>query len=1120
MPPAKRGRPSLASKRKSSIPTTTSSSSSRGVKKRSLASLDTEENKNAIVPATDAVEEVQPTKKPKNAKKVSVYESPVPVSTPEDKENVGTPTPGATPYWKVAAERGFSPRLTRSTTKKNKRRLEHELDDVSAEHTSPKDDDDAAHVALFFSPPNQARNRAREKEAKKRYEMEKHQRIQRAKDKGELLIFSNPNGKKKRRPNNHNNSSSSIASGDSSSPSSLLSPTAEEHSSSLVPTSNDIISKTTNATTTNSSPKVVPTTTILEGQIKEMIQKGFQNANMTTQEEMKQFMETKIQNTHLTSTVAKLETSMEQLRAQYTELLEKYHIEKDELLQTSKETLVKEKEWEAMKIKMDMEAKREIAAMEDVVKAKNSEITTLKELRNANMEALSTENKRLLEEMEKTMTVYEKLVSEREDLMQKLHEAEQKLDIVKTNHECNADEAKLRATMEQEMNQMNKQVKDLQEKLQKSKEENNALEDKVIELECTIEQTRNDLCELQSKEAEANAYNLQLKKEVSTKNRNMENLSEELMETKKQLDRVTAKLGYADQNSKAFEEKLKNSTSGQKEAEGRIEELMKELERAKLAREDAKQAEEEAIRGKDDADKRCHDVTSALGSLEKNLQQEKERNDTMQSEIKQRASMSQHEVDELKEKLVDMEHQLSAVQRERDEAKEEKDAAIEHSRSFEGRELALQSRICMLEGMRRGLHNRVMQLSGNIRVFVRVRPRIQCEIEQLSSSSTSSALVTTSSSSSSSSSNKGNKKDHRRISRALVPMNTGEEDPFNFPGMGGHDGSPASTSSNSTSSSFADDITKNLLEVTEPYKDRGGLNPRRKKWKFGFDHVFSPSQTQDDVWDAAEPLVQSAIDGFNVCIFAYGQTGSGKTYTMLGEPQNPGITSRSVRKLFKSKEEIEASSKGATSVHISVELLEIYNEQVRDLLGASSTERANLQVNANEAVGNVMVSASSEEEVAQILSLAQSRRCVKATKSNAASSRGHLLFTIHFQVKNNNGKGVNRYGKLHVVDLAGSERINKSGAQGSLLKEAQHINKSLSTLSNVIEKLQTKQSHIPYRESKLTNLLQNSLGGDSKTAAIICCSPLSVHFNESLCSLRFAEKVNRVELKAGHNFSC
>eukprot|EP00957_Ditylum_brightwellii_P046720 3545460-Ditylum_brightwellii.AAC.1 len=118
--------------------------------------------------------------------------------------------------------------------------------------------------------------------------------------------------------------------------------------------------------------------------------------------------------------------------------------------------------------------------------------------------------------MEKTMTVYEKLVSEREDLMQKLHNAEQKLDILKTNHECNADEAKLRATMEHRMNQMNKQVKDLQEKLQQIKEENNALEDK---------------------EAEANAYNLQLKKEVSTKNKNMENLSEELIEMKKQLDR-------------------------------------------------------------------------------------------------------------------------------------------------------------------------------------------------------------------------------------------------------------------------------------------------------------------------------------------------------------------------------------------------------------------------------------------------------------------------------------------------------------------------------------------------------------------------------------------------------
>ena len=209
---------------------------------------------------------------------------------------------------------------------------------------------------------------------------------------------------------------------------------------------------------------------------------------------------------------------------------------------------------------------------------------------------------------------------------------------------------------------------------------------------------------------------------------------------------------------------------------------------------------------------------------------------------------------------------------------------------------------------------------------------------------------------------------------------------------------------------------------------------------------------------------------------------------------------------------------------ISVELLEVYNEKVRDLLAPNSGPNGlevSLKVTSKEVVGNVVLPVQDQAEVAKILTNAQKRRCVKATASNPVSSRSHLLFTIHFAVKSKNG--ISRVGKLHICDLAGSERLNKSNANeyvgGTLLAETKHINLSLTVLSNVIEKLQAGEKNIPYRESKLTQLLQNSLGGNSKTLAIVCCNPLSSHFHENLCSLRFAEKVNKVDLKAVANFN-
>lgn len=292
------------------------------------------------------------------------------------------------------------------------------------------------------------------------------------------------------------------------------------------------------------------------------------------------------------------------------------------------------------------------------------------------------------------------------------------------------------------------------------------------------------------------------------------------------------------------------------------------------------------------------------------------------------------------------------------------------------------------------MHNRVTQLSGNIRVFVRVRPTIPGEEERLKAI-------------------ESNKPKRNKKAPASAASS---ESPFHFPGAL----DPSSTDY---------DITKRMVEILEPAKDRGGLSERRKQWRYPFDAVFSPEHNQNDVWEATSPLVQSAIDGFPVCIFAYGQTGSGKTYTMLGEAGNEGVIARSVDKMFAAKRELEEFSRGTTKVEMSIELLEIYNEQVRDLLapnaGPNGREVA-LKVTSNEVVGNLRVPAGSEQEVMDVLALAQSRRCVKATQSNAESSRSHMVFTLHFSVTMKNG--VKRSGKLNICDLAGSERLSKSGA--------------------------------------------------------------------------------------------
>ncbi|XP_057492870.1 kinesin-like protein KIN-14R [Actinidia eriantha] len=291
----------------------------------------------------------------------------------------------------------------------------------------------------------------------------------------------------------------------------------------------------------------------------------------------------------------------------------------------------------------------------------------------------------------------------------------------------------------------------------------------------------------------------------------------------------------------------------------------------------------------------------------------------------------------------------------------------------------------------------------------------------------------------------------------------------------------------------------------------GVLSGGSTKKTFKFDRFYTPKDDQVDVFADASPVVISVLDGYNVCIFAYGQTGTGKTFTMEGTEQNRGVNYRTLEELFKiAKERSETFT-----YSISVSVLEVYNEQIRDLLAASPTSKKLEIKQATEGVHNVpgIVEAKVENtrEVWNVLQAGSSARSVGSNNVNEHSSRSHCMLCIMVKAKNMmNGECTKS--KLWLVDLAGSERLAKTDLQGDRLKEAQNINRSLSALGDVISALANKSSHIPYRNSKLTHLLQDSLGGDSKTLMFVQISPSEQDLSETLSSLNFATRVRGVEL--------
>ncbi|XP_062011918.1 kinesin-like protein KIN-14Q [Rosa rugosa] len=284
---------------------------------------------------------------------------------------------------------------------------------------------------------------------------------------------------------------------------------------------------------------------------------------------------------------------------------------------------------------------------------------------------------------------------------------------------------------------------------------------------------------------------------------------------------------------------------------------------------------------------------------------------------------------------------------------------------------------------------------------------------------------------------------------------------------------------------------------------------------FKFDAVFGPQADQADVFEDTAPFATSVLDGYNVCIFAYGQTGSGKTFTMEGTEEARGVNFRTLEQLFRIIKEREKLHR----YDVSVSVLEVYNEQIRDLLvpgnqpGATAKRLEIRQAGegTHHVPGLVEAHVKNMNEVWEVLQTGSNARAVGSTNANEHSSRSHCIHCVMVKGENLlNGECTRS--KLWLVDLAGSERIAKTEVQGERLKETQNINRSLSALGDVISALATKTSHIPFRNSKLTHLLQDSLGGDSKTLMFLQISPNENDLSETLCSLNFASRVRGIEL--------
>ncbi|KIJ56657.1 hypothetical protein M422DRAFT_22805 [Sphaerobolus stellatus SS14] len=312
-------------------------------------------------------------------------------------------------------------------------------------------------------------------------------------------------------------------------------------------------------------------------------------------------------------------------------------------------------------------------------------------------------------------------------------------------------------------------------------------------------------------------------------------------------------------------------------------------------------------------------------------------------------------------------------------------------------------------------------------------------------------------------------------------------------------------------------------DTARAFKERGFLPPGTKRYKdrrFLFDRVFDTDAQQRDVFEeTAKPLLDGLFDGYNATVFAYGATGCGKTYTISGTDYDPGLIYLTMAELFQQIED----RKDELVIDVAVTFLEIYNEEIRDLLAepGSTPPRGGLVIREDKAVkvsGLTELRPVSAEEVKQIVLAGNLRRTQSPTHANETSSRSHAVLQIHLTTspRTADTTEMHRMATLSIIDLAGSERASATKNMGERMVEGANINKSLLALGNCINALCEaggRKVHVPYRNSKLTRLLKFSLGGNCKTVMIVCVAPASNHFDDTHNTLVYAERAKKIKTK-------
>ncbi|KAK1945244.1 Kinesin-like protein KIFC3 [Phytophthora citrophthora] len=678
------------------------------------------------------------------------------------------------------------------------------------------------------------------------------------------------------------------------------------------------------------------------------------------------------------------------------------------------------------------------------------------------------------------------------------------------------DETEARAAAEAEMQQLRESLAHMEAMEAEMTEMTDELIAKSQEIRTRdeqVEELQETLLKLQSEMATANDGGIEFANERETMQSRLEEKDSEISTIKEELDTLKSQYDDLAENERQLKASFEHDNEEVDELKEQIETLTRNLEESKQERSELEKRMQFDKGEMSQNRKEVEELSSLNSDLQKQLEEATKRTSELErasalSTASTVSSVSDKEIAESKRltmEIQSMRASLNSLSAENTRLRNQEgmSASVAPAKRVSADVLQVNftpeqlARKYLAERTRNAsLLSRLQTVCGNIQVFCRVRPIINEELEKAWGSKLAVNVV--------------NQAD-------LAAMDIRPDRSF-------------------SSDSDGKIVGNGNMEALA----------NNSSWKvFTFDRILGPEETQNDVFREVEPIAQSVVDGFKACIFAYGQTGSGKTYTMEGTPSDPGLNYKIINHLFQSvqlrgaiytpepetKEDQDDEMNGlhgatdSSMYHVQVGVLEIYNDSLRDLINTNNSKT--LEIRHDSASGDIfvpdltMATVSSPQQTIDVLRNAQTNRVTGKTNSNMHSSRSHSIVIVQISKRRSESDDVDKdpaefeadeegCGKLYLVDLAGSERVKKSNVSGDMLKEAAHINKSLSALADVMEALDKKMAHVPYRNSKLTYLLQDVLNSSCKTVMIVNVGPTIENASETFRSLQLAERVRNI----------